>query len=417
MLFHFVKSSRLLLTSLLTTGSLFAAAPSFDWVQWRGSLRDGVSKESGLLKQWPTDGPEKLWSFTQAGLGYSGFSVAAGRLYTLGTRDGGEILICLDATKGTELWTAKLGSILTNGWGDGPRGTPTIDADRVYALGGDGTLVCAQTKDGKELWRQTMKELGGKTPGWGYTESVLIDGDRVVCTPGGDQGAIAALDKKSGKILWQSKDFTDPAQYASIVPAEIQKQPQYVQLTMQSIVGISPKDGTVLWRQAFPGKTAVIPTPIVRGNFVYVAAGYGVGCMQIEIGEGNQPRVVYENKVMKNHHGGVILVGDHLYGYSDGPGWVCQDWKTGEQVWAEKKALGKGAVAYADGMLYCLAENDGSLVLAEASPEGWSEKSRFKLDPQTTIRNPQGRIWTHPVVSNGRLYLRDQDLIHCYAVK
>jgi outer membrane protein assembly factor BamB len=409
---------RLFLSSLVTFATLSAArAAAFDWPEWRGPARDGVSKETGLMKQWPADGPKKLWSYSAAGMGYSGFAVAAGKLYTMGTRDDGEILLCLDAASGKELWTAKLGPILKNGWGDGPRGTPTVDGARVYALGGDGTLVCADAASGKEIWRRTMKEMGGKTPGWGYTESVLVHDGKVLCTPGGEQGAVAALDQATGKTLWQSKDFTDGAQYASMVPATIHGRAQYIQLTMENFVGLNAKDGSLIWKQAFPGRTAVIPTPIVRGNRVYVAAGYGVGCMQVEIGPGDQPKVVFENKVMKNHHGGVILVGDHLYGYSDGPGWVCQDWKTGEQVWAEKKALGKGAIAYADGMLYCLAENDGTLVLIEASPKGWSEKGRFKLDPQSEIRNPQGRIWTHPVVSQGRLYLRDQDIIHAYAVK
>jgi len=262
-----------------------------------------------------------------------------------------------------------------------------------------------------------MKELEGKTPDWGYTESVLVDGGQVVCTPGGAKGAMAAFDKKDGKTLWQSKDFTDGAQYASIVKATINGEPQYVQLTQQSVVGISAKDGALLWKQAFPGKVAVIPTPIVKGNQVYVSAGYGVGCVSLRIEAGNKVSVVYENKVMKNHHGGVILVGDYLYGHSEGPGWVCQKFLTGEQVWAEKNKLGKGAVACADGMLYCIGEDGGDVVLAEASPTGWAEHGRFKLDPQTTIRNPQGRIWTHPVIANGKLYLRDQDLIHCYAVK
>jgi outer membrane protein assembly factor BamB len=410
-----MKLSLLLLPAVFTVDTALGAA--FDWPQWRGPNRDDVSKETGLLKQWPADGPKKLWSFTNAGQGYSGFSVVGGKLFTMGTRDGGEILICLDANTGKELWTAKLGKVLTNGWGDGPRGTPTIDGDKVYTLGGDGTLIAAQVKDGKELWRRTMQELGGKTPGWGYTESVLVDGNQVVCTPGGSQGAIAALDKATGQTLWQSKDFTDGAQYASIIPTTINNQKHYVQLTMQSIVGINGKDGSVFWKQPFPGKTAVIPTPIVKGDHVYVAAGYGAGCVQLEIDSSNGATVTYENKVMKNHHGGVVLVGDHLYGHSDGVGWVCQDWKTGEQVWSEKNKFRKGAIAYADGQLYCLQEDDGMVALIDASPSGWNEKGRFKLDPQTTIRNPQGRIWTHPVISNGRLYLRDQDLIHAYAVK
>jgi outer membrane protein assembly factor BamB len=408
----------------LVPAAVFAVmpVPNTDWPGWRGPTRDDHSRETGLLKQWPAEGPAKQWSFTNAGQGYSAFAVVGGKLFTLGTREGSEILIALDANKGTELWTAKLGGILDNKWGDGPRGTPTVDGDKIYALGGDGTLVAVQAKDGKELWRTTMAELGGKRPGWGYTESILVDGQQVVCTPGGAQGAMAALDKVTGKVLWQSKDFTDDAQYSSIVPATINGEAQYVQRTMQSVVGISPKDGAVLWKQVYPGKTAVIPTPIVKDNQIYVTAGYGIGSMSFKIEPGNKVAMVFDetggtNKVMKNHHGGVVLVGDYLYGYSDGVGWTCQDFKTGALVWGEKAKLGKGAIAYADGMLYCLDEATGNVALIEASPAGFNEKSRFKIDPQTAIRSPQGRIWTHPVIANGKLYLRDQDLIFAYAVK
>jgi len=239
----------------------------------------------------------------------------------------------------------------------------------------------------------------------------------MVCTPGGAKGALAAFEKKAGKLLWQSAEFTDPAHYSSIVAADINGARQYVQITEHSVVGIAAKDGKLLWKSAFPGRTAVIPTPIVKENHIYVTASYGAGSKLVKIGPGNEASDVYENKVMKNHHGGVILVGDHLYGYSDGTGWICQNFKTGEEVWSERNALGKGAIAYADGRLYCLDEGSGTVVLVEASPTGWKEHGRFKLDPQTKIRTQQGRIWTHPVISNGRLYLRDQDLIYCYDVK
>jgi outer membrane protein assembly factor BamB len=399
-----------------------AAGAGFDWPQWRGPARDDLSKETGLLKQWPAEGPKKLWSYTKAGNGYSGFAVVGGKVFTMGTRDESEILMCLDAAKGDELWVAKLGNVLPNKWGDGPRGTPAVDGDKVYTLGGDGTLVALQTKDGKELWRTTMASLGGKTPGWGYTESVLVDGNKVLCTPGGSQGTVAALDKANGKVVWQSKTWTDGAHYSSVVPATINGQAEYVQRSAENIVGLDAKTGAVLWKQAYPGKTAVIPTPIVKGNQVYVTAGYGVGSMSFTIEPGNEIKMVFDetagtNKVMKNHHGGVILVGDHVYGYSDGLGLVCQDFKTGAEVWSEKKAVQKGAISYADGMFYFLEEGSGNVVLIEATPKGYTEKSRFKIDPQTAIRSPQGRIWTHPVISNGRLYLRDQDLIFCYAVK
>lgn len=397
--------------------AIATTASALDWPQWRGPDRTDLSKETGLLKEWPADGPKQTWIFKNAGQGYSGPAIVGGKLFTLGTRDGKEILLALDATTGKELWVSALGDILGNGWGDGPRSTPSVDGGKVFALSGKGVLACVSLADGKSVWTASMSDAGGEVPGWGYTESPLVDGNQVVVTPGGKKGAIAAYDKVTGKMLWQSKDFTDGAQYSSIVPATINGEKQYVQLTMQSIVGISPKEGAVLWKQAFPGKVAVIPTPIVRDNQVYVTAGYGVGCLAIKIEPGNKITPVFENKNLKNHHGGAILLGDFVYGHSDGDGWVCQDWKTGEQKWKEKSKFGKGAIGYADGMFYCLDEGSGAVALIEASPNGWSEKGRFKLDPQSAIRNPQGRIWTHPVVVNGRLYLRDQDLIYCYAVK
>lgn len=399
----------------MMTGGAGLAAENFDWPQWRGPDRTDVSKETGLLKSWPQGGPKRVWLYEKAGNAYSGFSVSQGRLYTLGTRENSEILLALDAAKGTEIWVTKLSSILQNNWGKGPRSTPTVDGDRIYTMSGNGTLVCVQKADGKEVWKKKMSELGGGTPDWGYTESPLVDGDLVVCTPGGSQGALAALDKATGEVKWRSTEFTDDAQYSSIVPVDLNGARQYVQLTMKSVAGLGAKDGKLLWRQDRPGKVAVIPTPIVRDGFVYVTSGYGVGCMQIKVGSDNQVSGVYTNKVMKNHHGGVILVGDHLYGHGD-PGWTCQDFKTGKEVWNHRE-FGKGAIAYADGMLYCVEEDSGVVALIVATPEGWSEKGRFKLDPQSNIRNRQGRIWTHPVISNGRLYLRDQDLIYCYDIK
>ncbi|HET6410388.1 MAG TPA: PQQ-binding-like beta-propeller repeat protein [Chthoniobacteraceae bacterium] len=408
-----MKFPLLFLPVVLTVGSAMGAA--FDWPQWRGPNRDDVSKETGLLKKWPAEGPKKLWSFANAGKGYAGYSVVAGKLYTMGTRDGKEVLMALDAATGKELWATPLSDILGNRWGDGPRGTPTVDGDRIYALSGPGTLMCVQAKDGKMIWSKSMKDYGGEVPSWGYTESPLVDGGNVVVTPGGDSGAVLALNKTTGETVWQSKEFTDKAQYASLVPANINGVPQYVQLTMQSVAGIGAKDGKMLWRTDFPGRTAVIPTPIVKGNQVFVTAGYGIGCKSFTVGADNSVTELYRNGNMENHHGGVILIGDYVYGHSKS-GWTCLDFKTGEIKWQEKK-LGKGAVGYADGMLYLLDEKSGECVLIEASPEGWKENGRFKLDPQTSIRSSQGAIWTHPVISNGRLYLRDQDLIHAYAVK
>jgi outer membrane protein assembly factor BamB len=390
---------------------------SFDWPQWRGPDRTDVSRESGLLKEWPSGGPKRLWLFKNAGNGYSGPAIANGKFFTMGTRDGAEIMIALNADTGEEIWSASIGPIENFDRGGGPRGTPAVDGERIYGLGGQGKLICVALADGKVVWRVSLADLGGKTPRWGYSESVLVDGDKVICTPGGAKGALAALDKATGKVIWQSKEFTDPAHYSSAIVGEHNGTRQYIQLTEQHVAGVSANDGKLLWKSPFPGQTAVVPTPILHDGCVYVTAGYGAGCKLVKLGANNQVSDVYDNKAMKNHHGGVVLVGDHLYGYSDGPGWMCQEFKSGKEVWSEKNALGKGALSSADGMLYCLDENSGAVVLAEASPKAWIEHGRFKLDPQSKIRNSQGRFWTHPVISNGKLYLRDQDLIFCYDVK
>ena len=387
-----------------------------DWPTFRGADRKDISSETGLLKQWPDGGPKKLWMYDGAGLGYSGYAIVGGTLYTLGARDAVEYVIALDAATGKEKWVSEAGPFLSNNWGNGPRSTPTVDGDRVYAMSGKGDLVCLNAADGKKLWSTNMSAAGGKTPGWGYTESPLIDGKLVICTPGGSKGTLLALDKMSGEKVWQSTEWTDGAQYSSIIAADNGGTHQLIQLTQQSFAGINAADGKLLWKTPFSGKTAVIPTPIYKDGQVYVAAGYGVGCKSVKLGTGTEPELVYENQNMVNHHGGVILVGDYLYGYSDKGGWTCQDFKTGEVKWTEKK-LGKGAVHCADGMLYLLEESSGTVVLIDASPDGWKEHGRFKLDPQTLQRSKSGRIWTHPVVSNSKLYLRDQELLFCFDVK
>lgn len=368
------------------------------------------------MQQWPEGGPKRVWLNEDAGLGYGGPAIVKGVLYLTGARGENEYLLAINDKDGKEIWHTEIGSILKNNWGNGPRGTPSVDGDSVYVLGGQGTLICVNAKDGKKQWSKTMEELGGSVPTWGYTESVLVDDKNVYCTPGGEKGAIAALDKKTGEVRWQSREFTEKAQYSSIVPGEINGKRQLVQLVMNSVVGIDPANGKLLWKSPWPGRTAVIPTPVVHDNHVYVTSGYGVGCKLIKVGPDNKVEDVYENKVMKNHHGGVVLVDGKIYGHSDGYAWVCQDFMKGDEVWGSKQ-LGKGAVTYADGRLYCLEEGSGTVVLAEASPQGRAEHGRFKLDPQTKLRSPQGRIWTHPVVANGKLYLRDQELLSCYDIK
>ena len=397
--------------------ALGQAAIAGDWPRWRGANHDDISAETGLLQTWPSDGPNRLWLSKDIGIGYSAPSVSNGKLFILGTKDEKEHLFAKSVETGKTLWAVPLNGVFNNNWGNGPRGAATVDGDKVYALGAKGGLVCVNTADGKVIWTTDLTEdLGGEAPYWGYTESVLVDGDLVICTPGGGKGTLAALDKNSGKVVWRSREWKDGAQYASPVPATINGKRQIVQLTQKTLAGISVLDGSVIWKNAWPGRTAVIPTPIIQGNQIYISSGYGVGCRKITLSSDNSVREDYSNRNMKNHHGGVLLLRGHLYGYSDGRGWTCQNLRTGEAVWDSKK-LGKGCVTYADNRLYCMDEGSGTVVLASADTKGWKEHGRFKLEPQTELRKPSGRIWTHPVVSNGVLYLRDQELLFAFDVK
>jgi outer membrane protein assembly factor BamB len=413
-----MNTSRLtFMAALLAVSSLASSlSPAADWPRWRGANFDDQCKETGLLKTWPAGGPKKVWLFENAGLGYSGFAVVGDTLFTMGARDAMEYVIAVDVKTGKEKWSSEAGPLLTNNWGNGPRSTPTVDGGMVYAMSGKGHLSCFNAADGKLVWKVTMEELGGKVPGWGYTESVLVDGNLVVCTPGGSKGSLAAFDKTTGKKVWQSTEWVDGAQYSSIVPASWNGVRQLIQLTGPNFGAVDAANGKLLWKTPFPGKTAVIPSPIFSDGHVFVAAGYGAGCKMVTIGANNELTEGYSNTDMVNHHGGVLLYQGNLYGYCDGKGWTCMDFSTGAVKWHEKAALKKGAIHFADGKLYLLEEDSGNVVLADASPDGWKENSRFKLEPQTTQRSKSGKIWTHPVVSGGKLYLRDQELLFCFDV-
>ena len=406
-----------LLCGLAAAVSFLTTATGDDWPQWRGPNRDGVSKETGLLKAWPAGGPKLVWKATDLGAGYSSVAVAKRRIFTMGDNGDSSFVYALDAAGGKVLWSSKVGKPGGGGGYPGPRCTPTVDGDLVFALGQHGDLVCLDSATGQEHWRKSFgKDFHGQVGGWEYAESPLVDGDRVVCTPGGDDGAIVALNKKTGEVLWRTRDFKDRAEYSSILIAQPGGARQYVQLTGESVVGVAPDDGRLLWRAARHGSTAVIPTSICLGDDVYVTSGYGVGCNLFKVAKAGaefNAEQVYANKVMVNHHGGVVRVGDYLYGYSDGKGWVCQNFKTGAAVWEERNKLGKGSLTCADGHLYLRSESGkGTVVLIEATPEGFKETGRFD-QPDRSEQNG----WPHPVVANGKLYLRDQGILLCYDVK
>ncbi|MGE3804861.1 MAG: PQQ-binding-like beta-propeller repeat protein [Gemmataceae bacterium] len=409
----------------------FVAAAN--WPQYRGPNRNDVSTETGLLTSWPDGGPKLLWTFDQAGVGYSGPAIVGDRLYTIGGRGDDEFLIAIDTTSGKELWATKVGPLFTfkgNNWSAGPSATPTVDGDAVFALGGTGMLLCADAASGKARWSKNLPEeleaqvnpIGGgpKNLGWGYTWSALVDGDKLICVPGGPKGTVAALDKKTGKVLWRSTAVTDQAAYTSPMLLEDGKNKQYVVLTNQGLLGVGAADGKLLWKHAHRYGTEVINSPLVSGTKVYATVGAGAGCDLIELerdGAAYKAKQIYTNKNMVNHHGNVVLVDQHVYGYSQGKGWICQKLDTGDIVWSERKALRAGALTCADGRLYCYGEDDGTTVLIEATTTGWKESGRFKIPKQSPLRKPRGKIWTPPVVANGKLYLRDQELLFCYDVK
>ena len=407
------------------------AVHAADWPQWRGPNRDGVSTETGLLKEWPKDGPKLVWKANIDGVGYGSPVIVGEKLFISAAEDADEgqkeFAICLNIKTGEKVWKVELpngdGGYLT-GWGSGPRSSPTAEGDAVYVLGARGDLFRLKAADGMKVWSVNLKkDFGGNIPDWGYSESVLIDGDNLICKPGGSKGTLLALEKATGKKVWQSAELTDSAGYASIVPADIGGVRQYITQTQSAAVGVRAKDGKLLWRQhSLKRAVAVIPTPVVFDGHAFFTAGYGAGCELFKLsskdGLTTAEKVYSPNKVLANQHGGMVRIGDYVYGHTDnGNKWVCIEYKTdaADPVW-DSKELDKGSLIAADGHLYCFGQSKGTCVLVEASPEKWKEKGRFDLPEKSKSPRRSGAIWAHPVIANGKLYLRDHELLFCYDV-
>ncbi len=377
------------------------------WPQFRGPNHDNCSTETGLLKQWPTSGPKLLWTANGLGQGLSSVSVAGGLVLTMSNQGEIEGVAAVDFNSGKPAWGTPTGAAYHNSFGDGPRCVPTIDGELVYALGANGDMQCMDLADGKVRWKlNILQQTNGQNIRWGISESPLIDGDKVICTPGGSSGTMLALDKLSGKVIWTSPAVAD-AGYSSAVPATINGVKQYVQLTMKGVVGFNAANGAVLWQDASAANgTANCSAPLVQGNLVFYATGYGTGGALVQVGQG--ATVVYKTKDMKSHHGGMVLVNNHIYGCDDGT-LTCLDFKTGAVKW-QNRSVGKGSLTYADGHLIVRGER-GSVALVEATPARYNEKGRF--DPEKSDK----QAWPYPVVAGGRLLLRDQDKLFCYDLR
>ena len=382
-----------------------------DWPQWRGPRRDGVSAERGLLKTWPQSGPPLAWKATGAGQGYSSFAVAGGRLYTLGAREDREHVIAFDAASGKRLWDAPHGQRFSNDRGDGPRGTPTVDGTRVYAFGASGDLTALDAASGKVAWTvNVIRDFGGQNITWGLSESPLIVGDRIIVSPGGPGSSVVALNKADGKLIWKTE--ADRAGYSSAVLHELGGISEAIVFTGERALGVNIANGRVLWSyDRVANRVANIATPIVRGNDVFLSSDYGTGAALLRLtaaGGGITAQEVYFTREMRNHHASSVLVGDHLYGFSSAI-LTAMRFDTGEVAWRDR-SVGKGSLVHADDRLYLFSER-GVVALAEASPEGYREHGRFSLETGSLP------TWSHPVVSNGKLYLRDQDTIYAYDVR
>ena len=392
---------------LLSALPLLAA----DWPQWRGPGRDGISPETGLLKSWPAAGPKLVWKATGLGEGYSSFSVAAGRLYTQGQRAGVQYVMAFDVATGKKLWEVENGQAYEERRGNGPRGTPTIDGDRLYALAADGSLSCLENRTGKRIWGfNIVTKYYGEVPHWGISESPLIDGARVIVQPGGSGASIVALDKMTGKEIWKSAG--DPAAYSSAILAHVGGLKQLLHFTSQGAVGLRADNGEQLWRYTqVSNRTANIATPIYRNGHAFFSSDYGTGAALLKLdaeSSGKRAEEIYFTREMKNHYSSSVLIGDYLYGFSSSI-LTAMKFSDGSVAWRDR-SVGKGSVIFADGMLYVQGEN-GTIALVEATPEAYKEVSRFSF---TKGDYP---IWTLPVIADGHFYVRDQDNLYRYAIK
>lgn len=399
-----------------------ASALALDWPQWRGPERNGLSKETGLLKQWPEEGPPLAWRVSGIGTGYSTPVVKGNRIYLLGNNGlDNEFVQALDDKDGSQVWSQKIGKV---GNPDqkppypGARSTPTLDGDRMYAMGSDGDIVCLETANGHEVWRKSARgDFGGQPGTWAYAESPLVDGDVVVCTPGGKDATIVALNKATGEVVWKAPlEKGDKAGYSSVVIATIGGVKQYLQFLEHGLVGVDAKTGAVLWQYDHTGEgsPANIPTPVVSGDLIYSAAGRtGGGLVRIKAEGGKfEPEEVYFDGALPKAIGGTVLVGEYLYGTSEAL--MCIDFKKGGDPKWKEKSLGAASICYADGNLYLHGEN-GEVALVEANPEKYVEKGHFT--PTDMPDRGSSKAWAYPVVADSRLYIFDTGTLWCYDVK
>jgi len=409
------------LSVIVLSSSLISSVDAADWPQWRGPRRDGISAETGLLKVWPKDGPKLIWQLHEVGDGYSTPAVVGDRLYLLSNKGvDDEFVQAIAIGDGKQAWSTRIGKVGPNTGPQypGSRSTPTLDGQLLYALGSDGDLACLETDTGKIRWQKNVRaDFGGQPGAWAYSESPLVDGDVVVCTPGGTDATLVALNKKTGDVVWKSA-IPDGGQaaYASVIVVKVGGLKQYVQFLQKGLVGVEAESGKLLWRydKTAEGSPANIPTPVARDKFVYSAAGRsGGGLVELLVNKDSvEAKQIYFTPKLPTSIGGAVEIDGYLYG-TNSQGLMCAEFSSGETKWQDR-GVGAGAVCFAEGNLYVHGEK-GEVALVAATPEAYQEKGRFALPDQPDRGRSQA--WAYPIIANGRLYIRDLGSVWCYDIK
>ena len=408
-----VVAGTLVLATLTTPVALAADSPQF-----RGLHRDGRFVETSLLKKWPIQGPKELWSVDGLGKGYATVSVVDGLIYSTGMVGKEGVLFALDLD-GNLKWQTRYGPEWAGQYA-GARSTPTVDEGRVYIVSGQGALLCFDAKSGEQQWsRDASKIFKGDMPPYGIAESVLIDGNNAICTPGGSEAFIVAYSKKTGELVWACRDLKERQAYCAPILIEQGGTRQIVVMSDKSTVGIEADSGKLIWRVPHKVRAHMkivtdvyANSPVHHSDLLYIAKGYrnGGNCLRLS-GDGRSVVELWYQKAQDTHHGGIVLVDGYLYGSTHlwgKPHWVCVELKTGKVMY-EAPGVGKGSVVFADGMLYCCGEN-GIVALVQPSPEEFSIVSQF------TLSKGSGPLWAHPTICDGRLYLRRGDMLLAFDI-
>jgi len=413
-----MKHAMTLVLAIATT-----SASAADWPQFHGPNRDNRSTDQGLVKTWPEGGPSRIWEVTGIGEGYSTVAIVGNRIYTTGAIDDDCVITALDM-EGKKVWSRKNGNAWEGSY-PGTRSTPTITEDGLlYHESGIGNLACFEADSGELVWSTNiLEEFDGRNIIWGLAESPLVIGDNVICTPGGKEVSMVALDRKTGKVVWKCTEAGDRPGYASPILIEHQGLKQIVTAMSQSIVGIRASDGELLWQ--YPHKVFAdenITTPLFHDGFVIVSGCVRRGTTSLRLqvaGDECSVETQWRNETLDNKQGGIVLLDGRLYGYAESQNksepWMCIDFSSGETIFQSAPVESSykyknGCLTYADGMFYLYADN-GNMVLARPTDTGFEVTGKLKIEDPG--RRP---TWAHPVVFGGRLYVRYGDKLAAYDV-